>query len=209
MRDADVLLERLHRQAASLADADAPGAATVVRRLVNQREAGRAELLEAMSGHRYAELLDRLVEGAQAPPLLPEADQKATAILPDLVRKPWKKLAKAVKALGDPPVDEELHNVRIQAKACRYAVEAVAPVMGRPATVMAKAVAEVQGVLGDHQDAVVAEGWLREAAESVEVNQLVAGELIALERVEADASRREWWYAWRQAREPRLRTWLK
>ena len=132
VRDADVLLERLHRQAASLADADAPGAATVVRRLVNQREAGRAELLEAMSGPRYVELLDRLVEGAQAPPLLPEADQKATAILPDLVRKPWKKLAKAVKALGDPPVDEELHNVRIQAKACRYAVEAVAPVMGGP-----------------------------------------------------------------------------
>ena len=209
VRDADVLLERLHRQAASLAEADAPGAATVVRRLVNQREAGRAELLEAMSGPRYVELLDRLVEAAQAPPLLPEADQKATAILPDLVRKPWKKLAKAVKALGDPPVDEELHNVRIQAKACRYAVEAVAPVMGKPATVMAKAVAEVQGVLGDHQDAVVAEGWLREAAESADVNQLVAGELIALERVEADVSRREWWYAWRQAREPRLRTWLK
>ena len=74
---------------------------------------------------------------------------------------------------------------------------------------MAKAVAEVQGVLGDHQDAVVAEGWLREAAESADVDQLVAGELIALERVEADVSRREWWYAWRQAREPRLRTWLK
>ncbi|MEA2705001.1 MAG: hypothetical protein QOD63_2946 [Actinomycetota bacterium] len=209
VRDADVLLERLRRQVASLAEADAPGAATLVRRLAHQREAGRAELLEAMAGPRYVELLDRLVDAAQAPPLLPEADQKATTILPGLVRKPWKKLARSVAALGDPPVDEELHNVRIQAKACRYAVEAVAPVMGQPATVMAKAVAEVQGVLGDHQDAVVAEGWLREAAEAADVSQLVAGELIALERVEADVSRREWWYAWRQAREPRLRKWLK
>ncbi len=209
VRDADVLLERLRRQVASLAEADAPGAATLVRRLAHQRETGRAELLEAMSGPRYVELLDRLVAAAQDPPLLPEADQKAATLLPNLVRKPWKKLARAVSALGDPPVDEELHNVRIQAKACRYAVEAVAPVIGKPAKDMAKAVAEVQGVLGDHQDAVVAEGWLREAAEAADVSKLVAGELIALERVEADVSRREWWYAWRQAREPHLRRWLK
>jgi CHAD domain-containing protein len=209
VRDADVLLDRLRRQAASLADADAAGAATLVRRVTHQRELGRAELLAAMAGPRYVELLDRLVAGAQAPPLLPEADQKAATLLPGLVRRPWKKLARAVDALGDPPVDQELHNVRIRAKACRYAVEAVAPVMGKPATAMARAVAEVQGVLGDHQDAVVAEGWLREAAESPDVSQLVAGELIALERVEADVSRREWWYAWRQAREPRLRKWLK
>ena len=77
---------------------------------------------------------------------------------------PWKKLAKAVKALDDPPPDEELHAVRIRAKRCRYAVEAVAPVVGKEAKRIASAVAGLQGVLGDHQDAVVAEGWLREAA---------------------------------------------
>ena len=47
--------------------------------------------------------------------------------LGDLVRKPWKKLRKAVRALDDDPPDEELHAVRIRAKRCRYAAEAVAP----------------------------------------------------------------------------------
>ena len=93
-----------------------PGAASLVRRLVQQREVARAELLEAMAGPRYVELLDRLVAAAQNPVLLPEADGKATEVLPALVLRPWKKLAKAVKELDDPPPDEQLHAVRIRAK---------------------------------------------------------------------------------------------
>ena len=120
-------------------------------------------------------------------------------MLPALVLRPWKKLAKAVKELDDPPPDEQLHAVRIRAKRCRYAVEAVAPVVGKQAKRMASAVAGLQGVLGDHQDAVVAEGWLREAAAAAGVSELVAGELIALQRVEAEERRQAWWAAWREA----------
>ena len=208
VRDADVLLDRLRRQAASLDPADAPGAASLVRRLVQQREVAQAELLEAMSGPRYVEVLDRLVLAAQNPVLLPEADGKATEVLPALVLRPWKKLAKAVKELDDPPPDEQLHAVRIKAKRCRYAVEAVASVVGKEAKRMGSAVAGLQGILGDHQDAVVAEGWLREAARSPGVSKLVAGELIALQRVEAEEHRQAWWAAWREARDPKLRKWL-
>ncbi|HVF15052.1 MAG TPA: CYTH and CHAD domain-containing protein, partial [Acidimicrobiales bacterium] len=208
VRDADVLLDRLRRQAASLPQADAAGAATLVRRLVQQREVARADLLQAMAGPRYLELLDRLVAAAQAPALLPEADGKAAEVLPALVLRPWKKLARAVKELDDPPPDEQLHAVRIRAKRCRYAVEAVASVVGKEAKRMGSAVAGLQGVLGDHQDAVVAEGWLREAARSAGVSKLVAGELIALQRVEAEECRQAWWAAWREARDPKLRKWL-
>jgi len=208
VRDADVLLERLRRQAATLPQSDAPGAATLVRRLVQQREVARAALLEAMAGPRYVALLDQLVAAAQNPVLLPEADGKAGEILPELVQRPWKKLAKAVKELDDPPPDEQLHATRIRAKRCRYAVEAVAGVVGKDAKRLGSAVAGLQGVLGDHQDAVVAEGWLREAARGPRVSKLVAGELIALQRVEAEAHRQAWWAAWRQARDPKLRKWL-
>src|SRR5207244_1052187 len=69
VRDADVLLERLRRQAATLPERDARGVATVLRRLARQREAARAELLEAMAGARYASLLDALVAGASDPAL--------------------------------------------------------------------------------------------------------------------------------------------
>ncbi|MEA2932794.1 MAG: hypothetical protein QOI56_1579 [Actinomycetota bacterium] len=208
VRDADVLLERLQRQAASLPPADAAGAASLVRRLVQQREAARAGLLEAMAGPRYIALLDRLVLAAQSPVLLPEADGKANELLPPLVLRPWKKLARAVEELDDPPPDEQLHAVRIRAKRCRYAAEAVAPVVGKQAKRLASAVAAVQGELGDHQDAVVAEGWLREAARSPGVSELVAGELIALQRMEAEEHRQAWWATWREARNPKLRRWL-
>ena len=208
VRDADVLLERLRRQAATLAQSDGVGAATIVRRLVQQREVARAALLDAMAGPRYVALLDQLVLAAQNPMLRPEADGKATAVLPPLVRKPWQKLAKAVKQLDDPPPDEQLHAVRIRAKRVRYAVEAVAPVVGKRAKALASAVAGLQTVLGDHQDATVAEAWLREAAGDDDVSALVAGELIALERVEAEACRQAWRAAWRDAKDPKLRTWL-
>ncbi len=185
-----------------------PGAASLVRQLVQQREVARADLLEAMVSPRYVVLLDRLVAGAQNPALLPEADGKAGEVLPPLVLRPWKKLAQAVKKLDSPPSDEQLHAVRIRAKRCRYAVEAVAPVVGKRARALAAAVAKLQGVLGDHQDAVVAEGWLREAALGPGVSTLVAGELIALQRVEAEKCRQEWRAAWRAARKPKLRRWL-
>ncbi len=208
VRDADVLLERLRRQAASLAQDDAAGAAGIVRRLVQQREVARAALLDDMAGPRYIALLDQLVAAAQSPLLLPGADGKAANVLPNLVLRPWKKLVRSVGELDDPPPDEQLHAVRIRAKRCRYAVEAVASVAGKQARKMASAVAGLQGVLGDHQDAVVAEAWLREAAADEGVSTLVAGELIALERVEAEECRRAWWAAWRAARDPQLRKWL-
>ena len=51
--------------------------------------------------------------------------------------------------------------VRIRAKLCRYAAEAVAPVFGRQAGRFAAAISAVQAIPGDHQDTVMAEAWLR------------------------------------------------
>jgi len=183
-----------------LPERDARGVATVLRRLARQREAARAALLEAMAGARYANLLDALVAGASDPALAGDADRKAVDVVPDLVRRPWKHLNREVKRLDDDPPDEALHKVRIRAKRCRYAAEAAAPVIGKPAKQLAKAVADLQTVLGDHQDAVVAEGWLREAAAASGVSALAAGELISLQRAEAAASRDAWPAAWKAVR---------
>jgi CHAD domain-containing protein len=46
----------------------------------------------------------------------------------------------------------------------RYAAEAAAPVLGKPAERLVKRVKQVQELLGDHQDAVVARPVLRELA---------------------------------------------
>jgi CHAD domain-containing protein len=138
------------------------------------------------------------------------ADLPAVVVLPRLVRRPWRHLRLAVEALGDDPPDEALHDVRIQAKRLRYAAEAAAPVVGRPARRLASAVAEVQGALGDMHDAVVAEEWLRQAARSAPApTALVAGELITLERAEQQVGRDTWAKPWKRASAKPMRSWLK
>jgi CHAD domain-containing protein len=212
VRDAEVLIERLEGQARQLAPEDAAGVEAVVARLACERETGRDRLLDAMSAPRYLELLDRLTAAA-AQPAFPDSDlahKPAAEVLPGLVRKPWRRLRRAVKALSPVPPDEELHAVRILAKHTRYAAEAAAAVMGKRASAFAAAVAGVQTVLGDHQDACVTEAWLRDhVPETASAREaMLVGQLIGLQRAEAAARRADWPAAWRRADDKRLRDWL-
>lgn len=209
VRDTEVLLERMRGHIDELPPDDQSDAKPIVQQLLERWDAGRAHLLEAMRGPRYVDLLDRLVNAVRELALLPEADGPAADILPALVRRPWKHLRNSVEAIGDDPVDDALHQVRIRAKRCRYAAEAVAPVVGKPAREFARAVAGVQEVLGEHQDAVVAEHWLRSVARGADGREgFVAGELTAMERAAARVARDAWPSAWREASRKRIRSWL-
>jgi CHAD domain-containing protein len=208
VRDTEVLLSLLQRQVDRLAPGDHAVGARLVHQLVDRREAQRAELLDAMRSDRYAKLLERLVAAANAPALLPQADALATEALPALVEKPWKKLRRDVRALDEVPPDHDLHQVRIRAKRTRYAAEAVTPALGKRARRFAKAVAELQDVLGDHQDAVVAAAWLRDAAEHTDDHEavFVAGMLTGMIRVIEHDTREAWPKAWKRVRKARLRS---
>jgi CHAD domain-containing protein len=149
------------------------------------------------------------VAAANGPALLLEADLPAASVLPELLRRPWRKLTKAVKAMDDPPADEQLHAVRIRAKRVRYAAEAVSPLLGKEARSLAEAAADLQDVLGEHNDAVVAGRWLRDAvarARSVRT-AFAAGELGGLERWAAAETREQWPAAWKHLKAKRLRAW--
>jgi CHAD domain-containing protein len=210
VRDADVLLARLEDRVAELEPEDQTAADPLLQRLRNDREAARAVLLEGLRSDRYLQLLDRLVDAAQRPrvAMLVGIDHDET--LRDLVRAPWKHLRKAVDELPDPAPDAALHQVRIRAKRARYAAEVVEPAFGKEARRFAKTVTEVQDVLGEHQDSVVAAGWLR--ANALELGDsraiYVAGELGAMERAAADSSRDAWPKVWKKASAKRLRDWL-
>jgi CHAD domain-containing protein len=211
VRDTEVLMERLELQAATLPKDDALAASPIIARLGREREAARERLLEGMDGPRYIALLDRLTEAAQEPRFAgAEAGQRAADALPPLVSRPWSRLNKAVRALPEIPADEELHAVRILAKHTRYAAEATAGVIGKPASAFAKQIAAVQTVLGDHQDACVTEAWLRRAAGKTRSTReaVLIGQLIGLQRAEAGAERAEWPEAWRRASDRALRGWL-
>jgi CHAD domain-containing protein len=209
-RDTDVLLSRLRGRVAGIAATEAPGAAEAVETLERRDKEIHAALLVVLRSERYVTLLDRLVAAANAPVLLPAADGPAAEQLSPLVRRPWKKLRQAVRAAGDEPSDEALHEIRIRAKRARYAAEAVAPVRGAAARRFASAAAKLQEVLGEHHDAIVAENWLRGWAfeDRSPDGAFAAGILAGIERAAAIEARAGWWKAWRRLDKRRLRDWM-
>jgi CHAD domain-containing protein len=209
VRDTEVLLDRLRARADQLRPDDQDAAKRLLNQLLERWDAARSELQDTLRSREYSELLDRLVDAAREPSLLPEAGEPAVTVLPPLVRKPWDKLRNAVDELEDDPPDESLHAVRIRAKRCRYAAETVAPVIGKEARAFARAIKDLQDVLGEHQDAVVAEQWLREVASKSEASEtFIAGELASLERLDIERTRQAWPDVWRKASRKRLRQWL-
>jgi CHAD domain-containing protein len=211
VRDADVLAHLLKGELELLGETDTAPARSLLQELERQRAAARDELMDAMRSERYRALLDRLVAAARRPPVLPDAARKvASKIAPGLVRRPWHRLDREVKHLSSAPPDTELHEVRKLAKQARYAAEAVTPVSGAPARRFAKAIERVQEVLGEHQDAVLARGWLRDAARKSDDNEVVllAGELAGVGAATRRARREAWPGVWRRARRKKLRRWL-
>jgi CHAD domain-containing protein len=210
VRDADVLSERLEDAAGSLDRGDAVHALRLVRRLQRDREQKRAELLVMLDSDGYIDLLDRLVDAGRAPKVTEATDAPASKVLPDLAAVPWRKLRKEVRRLGPEPTDDELHQVRIRAKRARYAGEAAARAIPAAAK-HASAIAELQGVLGDQHDAVVAEQWLRDAVAAGTSRQqaFAAGLLVVVERQDAAAKRDKWRKEWKAASAKKLAAWLR
>jgi CHAD domain-containing protein len=208
VRDADVLLGRLEAKLAELPAGDHAAGDRILAVLRRHRDRDRTTLLAGMRSDRYIDLLERLLAAARAVPASADgADLELE--LGDLARAPWRKLRKAVHALDDDPPDHELHDVRIRAKRARYAAEAVAPAVGKDAKRYASAIADLQEVLGDHQDAVVAGDWLRAHVPTDDGEAgYVAGQLAAMEADEAQASREQWPSVWKTARHRSLRAWM-
>jgi CHAD domain-containing protein len=209
-RDTDVLLEHLRARVADLPSSEEPGGSAILDGLIQADKEAHAAVLEALRGERYAMLLEDLVVAANEPPLAPRASEPASAALPSLARGPYRALAKAVRGAGREPSDESLHRIRILAKRARYAAEAVAPAVGSDATRFAEAAAELQRLLGDHQDAVVAAAWLRGwAANGGSPDAaFAAGTIAGLELAAAAAMRDGWRRTWRRLHDPKLRRWM-
>ena len=209
VRDKEVLLDRLHAHAATLPRAERETVERVSRRLTADWEATRTALLSALDTSRFRALRARMQDAGSAPRCTEAAQQRPKLALPAVVRRPWKKLKQAADALGDDPPDEALHEVRIRAKRARYAAEAVVSVFDVDARRFAAAMAEVQDVLGEHQDAVVARQWLsKTAVECSPIEAYAVGMLADAEWRAACAARDGFPAVWRSAEHRNLRRWL-
>jgi CHAD domain-containing protein len=209
LRDADILAERLAAQLRQITGAGGNGR-RLARRLSQRRRSARARLLTGLRSERYVELLERLVAAAQSPPMADVAAAPAAELLPPLAKRPWDKLASSINKLDKSPTDEQLHAVRIAAKRCRYAAEAVAPVMGKPARRFAETVAELQQTLGDYNDSVVTTAWLQGAVAEMEGSTaFIAGTLSEKERGQASKLRTAWPEVWTKLSRKKLHSWME
>jgi CHAD domain-containing protein len=130
-------------------------------------------------------------------------------VLPPLVGGSWRQLSKAARRAERRPTDRHLHKVRIRAKQVRYAAELLSPVVGRPARSSAKAAKRLQTLLGHHQDAVVAQRWLRGQAETGPgLVGFAAGQLAADQRSRQLGARAGWVSRWRRLDRAKRRRWL-
>ena len=73
-----------------------------------------------------------------------------------------------------------MHRIRIKAKRCRYAAEAVEPVIGKPPRRLAKAMERIRDSLGDLNDAIAVRAHLAAVAGQHEELGYLAGELSGL-----------------------------
>ncbi|MEW1586775.1 CYTH and CHAD domain-containing protein [Micromonospora vinacea] len=214
-RDAEVLRARLRRTA----DADplSPLDRGAVDRLDEVLAERQRQALAAIDGTlrsaRYLALVDSLVLAARAPRLTRRASAPAAEALPALVARPWRRLAgpDGVDGLEAHSPDDHWHAVRKEAKQARYAVNAVAPTVGTGARRLSRALARVQDVLGEHQDAAVAaDTWLEVAAERPDDHELAvtAGRLAERERQSVRRTRGLLPAAWHRATRRRRTSWL-
>ena len=216
-RDTEVLSLRLQRQLAEIPADLVLGAPAERLRLHFAPLAadGRKALLAALDSERYLDLLDSLDELLADPPLTPRAARPAAAVLPALVGGCYRRVARRLRkapAIPGPDRDSALHDARKAAKQARYAAEAVSPALGGRAQRFAGQMKELQTVLGDHQDAVIARGVDRELGISAHLagdNAFTFGLLHERERVAAlqlhDQARQEW----QRASRPQYRRWIR
>ena len=168
-RDAQVLRERLTAMLEQQPDdlVLGPVRTRIDHRLREQFVNGRAAAGEALDSERYFRLLDRLEAFVAEPPLAEPARRRARNVVPDLMKRDLKRLRKRHrafrKACSAHERDLALHEVRKSAKRLRYAAESARPVFRNRAKRLASRAEALQGLLGEHQDTVVARGVLRES----------------------------------------------
>ncbi len=211
MRDLDVQLARIERQAAAGGSAAPEGGAAwapLARLLARRRdEARERRLLPALDGERYPRMLAELRTLVEEPRRDARAaattdragraarERAAAALRPALARR-GRRLERALARAGPSASAERHHLARIEAKRARYAIECCAALYGRPARRAIAALRRLQELLGAERDASAAADALRQVAASAEGAALppstlyAMGELAARARSRAGAPRR-------------------
>ena len=194
-RDLDVVLEQVRDEVSALDEPDRTAAGLVLAALEHEHEVARGTLLQTLDGAAYRLLHARL----RLPPRLAAGAESIP--LERLARREFRRLLKTVDRLGKNPDESEIHALRIQLKRVRYASELAAPKRKALQRFLADAKL-LQDLLGEHQDAVVAEQYLRGATVSnpQSAAAFAAGRIAERQRTRRARARERLPAAWKRLR---------
>ena len=168
VRDLEVLTDRLLADLAELPPdlVVGPVVADLEQELATQQSAAWDAVVEALDTDRYRQLAAELDRWRSDPPFTEKAKAPATKVKTFVKRADkllTKRLDRAIEAhlADDPEADVALHSARKAGKRARYAVELAAPVLGEKADEIIAGRKELQDILGEHQDSIVAAAFLR------------------------------------------------
>jgi len=205
-RDLDVLAALVERHGERLGRADRAALAPLEEEIRHLRAGARATLASALDSNRTALLVRRLANEATSP-RAPRRDPTLEDVVPGLVAPLLRAVVKKGRRTLPSSPANDFHRLRVRLKRLRYAADILGRLMGGDRRRAAVRLAWLQGLLGDHQDAVTVATWLRARAgrSDLEPATLVAmGALI--ERLERRARRlrRRFPAAWKRLDRPRL-----
>lgn len=183
-RDLDVLLVHVRAVSAHFEPGEQFTLARAIRTLDDERGEAYAGALEALAGVRCEQLVRRLRLELPSPRVRP-----CNLTTEALAAAEFRRLRKSVRRLRGVATDDQLHGLRIRVKRARYAAELAEREVGKGAAHFVARAKVVQDVLGEHQDACVAEARMRSLLGGPQGQRwaVAAGRLI-----ERQAVRREW-----------------
>jgi CHAD domain-containing protein len=190
VRDLDVLLEHVRAEVEALDGGDELNG--LVEALEREHENARRAAVAALSEDRYLALLDRLED------LDPKLAPDAKATLGELWKDEFRRTRRTFKKLDSKSSDAELHAARIKVKRARYAAELAEQGLGHRGERFVDAAKELQDILGEHQDAVVADERVTSWTAGDPAREAVAGPLLERERERREKARSEWPAAWKK-----------
>lgn len=155
-RDLDVQLSELAHYCEGLTEHERAATEPLRARLESERARARARMLRALDSEPTRRWLETLTF-AVAERGTADGGDRAMQVMPERVRRRFRKLRKSVGELRAKSSMEDYHQVRRRAKQLRYATECGAVMFGKPADEMLKALRRLQDRLGAHQDAYMAQ----------------------------------------------------
>jgi triphosphatase len=172
VRDLDVQIERFQAWKSEADEEDSRFLGRILTITRKRRAEARNNMLEVLDSERYERLESSFGEMLSRGPgtglELEQANgremagEPVTAVAPALISRRYRKWRKAAERLDENSSPEDFHDARKKGKRLRYTLEFVSEVYGKPAQKLIKPLKALQDDLGDHQDAIVAAGYLKE-----------------------------------------------